>query len=153
MDKTRHAAIRRTGREEVPASPLLLVSDLLKSAGITAGIAAGGLLLFSLAASFAADPDRLIRPFGIACAAICAFSGGAVAGKMHGHGALLCGFLNGAAVMAVMMILSLFFRENASGYSAGIACLLHAGFLGLSILGGYVGTRPPKPKKRHGKRK
>ena len=111
-----------------------------------------GLLLIviaSLAAYFSPNPNTLIAPLAIAAAGLTAFIGGVIAVRIHGGGALVCGLLNGSVFMTLMMLLSLCFARYASGYSAGISCLLHAGFVLLSVAGGYVGIR----KKKVGKRK
>lgn len=140
----------RARREAVAdTSPSLLVKHLAKSLLFT--LAAGVILIViaSLCAYFSPDPDAVITPLAIAAAALTAFIGGLIAVRIHGGGALICGLLNGSVFMTVMMLLSLCFARYASGYSAGISCLLHAGFVLLSVVGGYVGNK----KKKSGKRK
>ena len=131
------------------ASPSLLSKHLLKSLAITLGVGVVLIVIASLAAYFSPDPNALIAPLATLAAGLTAFLGGVIAVRIHGGGALISGLLNGSIFMAVMMLLSLCFARYSSGYSAGISCLLHAGFLLLSVAGGYVGNR----KKKVGKRK
>ena len=154
MQKTSSKAKKRrqthpTRREPVAdASPALLPKHLLKSLGITLGV---GLLLIisaSLIAYFMPDPNALIMPLGLSAAGLTALVGGVIAVRIHGGGALISGLLNGTLLMAVMLLLSLCFVRNSSGYSAGISCLLHAGLILLSVAGGYLGNRKKRGKKR-----
>ena len=105
-------------------------------------------LIFSLGVYFYPDPDSLIPPLALLASALTALLGGVFSIRIHGQGVLLSGLCNGCAVTAVLMLLSLFFADHASGYSAGIALLLHTAFLLLSILGAYLGVRRAAPKKR-----
>ena len=130
------------------AAPALLSKHLIKSVGFTMGVGALLILIAALAAYFSPDPDALIKPLAITAAGVTAFVGGVIAVKIHGGGALICGLLNGSVFMTLMMLLSLCFARYSSGYSAGLSCLLHAGFVILSIAGGYVGNKKKKPKKR-----
>ena len=143
-------AIQPMRREPIAAdaSPALLPKHLLKSLGMTLGV---GLLLIvsaSLIAYFMPDPNALIMPLGLSAAGLTAFLGGVIAVRIHGGGALLSGLLNGCLLMIVMLLLSLCFVRNSSGYTAGVSCLLHAGFLMLSVAGAYLGNRRKTRKKR-----
>jgi putative membrane protein (TIGR04086 family) len=154
MHKTSSKSKKRRGvqpmrREPIAdASPALLPKHLLKSFAMTLGV---GLLLIvsaSLIAYFMPDPNALIMPLGLAAAGLTAFLGGVIAVRIHGGGALLSGLLNGYLLMIVMLLLSLCFVRNSSGYTAGVSCLLHAGFLLLSVAGAYLGNRRKTRKKR-----
>ena len=129
----------------------LLAKHIGKSLLIT--LLAGAVLLvaFSLAAYFYADPGWLIRPLGLCALAVTALIGGIAAIRIHGKAALLCGILNGCALTAIMLLLSLCFRQHASGYSLGLTLLLHAGVLLLSVAGAFMGLK--KPMKRRSKRR
>ncbi len=138
------------GDAAVSATPMLWVRHLSKSLAITLTVAVVAVLLLSLLAYFYSDPDRLACPLGLVAAGVTALAGGFSAVRIHGEGALLCGLLNGSVFMVLMMLLSFAFTGLASGYSAGISCLLHAAFLLLSVAGGYLGLhRKPKRKKKH----
>ena len=105
------------------------------------------ILIFSLGVYFYPDPDTLIPPLALLASALTALLGGIFSIRIHGQGILLSGLCNGCATTAALMLLSLFFTKHASGYSAGIALLLHAAFLLLSVLGAYLGMRRAAPKK------
>lgn len=142
-------AIQPMRREPLAdASPALLPKHLLKSFGMTLGVGLVLIVSASLIAYFMPDPNALIAPLGLAAAGLTAFLGGVIAVRIHGGGALLSGLFNGVLLMAVMMLLSLCFVRNSSGYSAGVSCLLHAGFLMLSVAGAYLGNRRKTRKKR-----
>ena len=132
-------------------SPLLLGKHIGKSLLITVLASLSLLLILSLAAYFYSDPDQLIRPLGLCSAGLAAFIGGIAAVRIHGHSALICGLLNGCAFTIILLLLSLFFRSHASGYSTGIACLLHAAILLISVGGAFLGLRRA-PKHKHKRR-
>ena len=121
---------------------------LLKSLGITLLTALVLLLLASLAAYFSPDPAKMVQPLALLSSLLTALVGGFAAVRIHGHSALLCGLCNGMLFLALMLPTSLFFTPFASGYSALISCLLHVAFLLLSMLGGYLGLKKGKPKKK-----
>ena len=129
-------------------SPSLLALHIGKSLLIT--VLSGGLLTLvcSLAAYFYADPDQLILPLALAACGLSAMIGGFAAVRLHGHGALLCGSLNGLAATALMILVSLFLKPYAFGYSAAVSCILHVAFLALSIAGAYLGLRRPQKRKK-----
>ena len=120
----------------------------LKAFLITLAVGAGSLLLFSLGAYFFPDPDPLIRPLALLAAAITAFVGGIVAGKIHGNAPFVCGATNGLLLLALMILLSLPFHQLAAGYSAWISLLLHAAVLLLSVVGAVVGIQKRAPRRR-----
>lgn len=115
---------------------------------ITLAVGMGALLLFSLCAYFFPDPDPLIRPLALLAAAITAFVGGVVAGKIHGHAPFVCGATNGLLLLALMILLSLPFHSLAVGYTAWLSLLLHTAVLLLSIGGAVVGTQKRAPRRR-----
>ena len=124
-----------------PDSPASFVRHVGKSLLLSAAVTLTLALIASLAAYFSPDPDSLTRPLGIACAALTAFFGGVIAVRIHGHSALLCGLCNGSALMLFMILASLFFRPYASAYAAWLSCLLHVGFLLLSVAGAFLGMK------------
>ena len=126
-------------------SPSLWVRHLGKSLFITVLTGTALTLIGSLIAYFTPDPNSFIRPIAIFTAALTALIGGFAALRIHGHAALMCGLLNGSLTTALMILISLFFKDYSSGYSAGISCLLHTAFLLLSVMGAYLGLkRTPK---------
>lgn len=135
----------RTQPEEESLS--LWVKHLGKSLVITLIAGTALTLIGSLIAYFTPDPNSFIRPMAIVAAALTALIGGFAALRIHGHAALMCGLLNGSLTTALMILVSLFFKDYSSGYSAGISCLLHTAFLLLSVMGAYLGLRR-KPKRR-----
>lgn len=139
---------KTTAQNRDEESFLTLAQSTAKSAAITLGIGAALLLTASLAIYFYSDPILLIRPIGLLASALTAFLGGIVAIRVHKKAPLLCGLLNGCAVMVAMMILSLFFRSHASEYPTWIAALIHAAFPLLCVLGAMVGGKRSKPHAR-----
>ena len=138
---TPHARHTAQRTQEAQDSPWLLAKHTGKSLLITLGVSVALLLVLSLAAYFYTDPDQLIRPLGLGGAALASLIGGIAAVRIHGHSALICGLLNGCAFTVVLLVFSLFFRAHASGYSAGISCLLHAAVLLFSVAGAFLGLR------------
>lgn len=142
---------RHTRTKESEKAPLPPVSTILKSFAVTVGVGFLLLLALSLALYFSPNPSPMIRPAGLVAAALTALIGGFTVSRMHGQSALLCGLINGSALMALMLLLSLFFAKHASAYSALVSCLLHAGVVLLSVAGAYLGLRR-RPKKKSKKR-
>ena len=145
--KNRFATSKQHSKKEDASAALLL--DLIKSMAVTLLIGLLSLLICSLLAYFTEDPNAFIQPLGILSAAITAFGGGFAAMRFHRQSALLCGLLNGCALMAVMLLLSLAFASQASHYSMPISLLLHLSLPILSVFGAFLGVpRAKKPKKR-----
>ena len=140
---------RKTPREV--ESPALCPRHILKALSVTLGTGLLLILALSLALYFSPNPSPMILPAGLVAAALTALIGGFVAARLHGHGALLCGLINGTALLAIMLLLSLPFARHASGYSTLISCLLHAAVPVLSVTGAYLGLRhtPKKKKRKH----
>lgn len=136
--KSRSAPAER--RRETPANEQFL-QKALKSFLISAGIGAGLILAFSLAAYFLPDPDPMIHPLAYVAAGLTALIGGVVAGKIHGSAPAVCGFVNGLLLVALMLLCSLFFRNLASSYPAWLSAILHAAVPVLSFLGALIGVR------------
>ena len=136
--KTTSAAQRR---REPAASAADFPKKTLKAFLITLAVGAGLILLCSLAAYFMPDPDPMIHPLAYAAAALTALIGGIVAGRIHGSAPAVCGLTNGLLLLALMLLLSLFFRSLASGYTAWVSALLHAAVLLLSFAGALIGVR------------
>ncbi len=126
-----------------------LLVGIGKSMAIAIATGVASLLLFSLLLYFSADPAPFILPAGLVCAALTAFVGGFAAGKTNRENAALAGLLCGSILMALMLLLSLFFGARASGYAAWIAALLHIAFLALSLLGATFGGKQKVKKKKH----
>lgn len=150
MMKEQHKknAKKKTVSKNAAGSTSMLWKDIGKSLLISVGAGFLLTLIGSLGAYFYVDPDRLIPGIALCAAAICALIGGFSAVRIHGHSALLCGALNGMGMIAIMMLISLFFGRYASGYSAAISALLHACYPLLSIAGAYIGMKQPQKKKR-----
>lgn len=113
----------------------------------TLAIGAGTVLVGALIAAFLPDPDPATAPLGLAAALMTALTGGILAGRIHRSAPAVCGLTNGALLLAVMLLSSLFFRENAAGYSTGIALLIHALIPLFSVAGALIGVRK-KAKRR-----
>lgn len=126
----------------------LLPSKLLQSFLFTLALGVALLLILSLIAYFCADPLSLIRPLALTGAALTALAGGFLTVRVNGHSALLCGLINGSLLTLLMLILSLFFGDVASGYSTPVSALLHIAFLLLSVAGAFLGLKKPHKKRK-----
>lgn len=111
------------------------------------------LLVGSIAVTFLPDPASATAAVGILCAMLSAFTGGIIAGKIHRSAPALCGLTNGALLLALMLVGSLFFRERAAGYSVGTALALHIGILLLSIVGATLGVQQRSKKTKRARRR
>lgn len=134
--------------EESDHSAHRMVKDLSKSLLFSTTVGLLLLIAAALIAYFSSDPDRRILPLAFLASGLTAFLGGIAAVRIHGSGALLCGLLNGGVLMLLMMLASIFFIPYASGYRAGISCLLHVLFLCISVAGGFVGLKKRKNRKK-----
>ena len=144
-DKTRK---KKGSGQSTSDSPSMIGKHIGKSLLISVLVGFLLTLVGSLLSYFYVDPDRLIPTIALCSSGISALVGGFCALRIHGHGALLCGALNGLSMIALMMLISLFFTPYASGYSAGTSALLHASYPLLSIAGAYLGLKKPKQKRK-----
>ena len=122
-------------------------------------LAVGGglLLLSSLILTFVPDPLSLSLAAGLLCAAPTAFIGGYFATRIYHLPTLGAGLINGIFLTALSLLFSLLFARNAdcyaTGYSAAVSALLHAGVVGLSIGGAFLGARERTPNKKKRKKR
>ena len=114
---------------------------VLRSFLWTLAFGAGMLLTASLAVCFLPDPDPAIQPVALLIAFLTAFVGGIIAGRIHRAAPALCGPANGCLLLALMLLLSLFFCGKGVGYPIGIAILLHALIPLFSLVGALFGVR------------
>ena len=132
-------------------------SDFLKSTLgtflLTLAVGGGLLLLSSLILTFTPDPLSLALPAGLLCAALTALVGGFLATRVYHLPILSAGLINGILLTALSLVFSFLFAKNAdcyaTGYSAAVSALLHAGVVGLSIGGAFFGARERTPNKKH----
>lgn len=133
----------------------LFLKNTLGTLLLTLAVGGGLLLLASLILVFTPDPLALALPAGLLCAALTAFVGGFFATRIYHLPALSAGLINGILLTALSLLFSLLFAKNAScyatGYSAAVSALLHAGVVGLSIGGAFWGGRKKVPVKRRKK--
>lgn len=147
--KTRKLQRARTTANESDGESLSVwISELFKA--LLIALASGVLLLLvgTTALYFTPDPNKFLHPLSLVISAVTALIGGFAAGKLHGHAALLCGLFEGSLLMALFLLVSLFFKNDAKGYSALLSCALHIGFLLVAVVGASLGTRPSKKRKR-----
>lgn len=121
-----------------------LLKNLIGTLLLTLAVGGGALLLSSFALTFAPDPLSFALPLGLLCAALTAFMGGFFATRVYHLPALGAGLISGISITALSLLFSLLFAKNAdyyaTGYSAAVSALLHAGVVGLSIGGAFFGT-------------
>ena len=149
--KYRKAREQKSGAAEGSAFLKSTLGTLL----LTLAVGGGLLLLSSLILVFTPDPLSLSLSAGLICASLTAFFGGFFATRIYHLPALGAGLINGILITALSLLLSLLFAKNAdcyaTGYSAAVSALLHAGVVGLSIGGAFVGAREKTPAKRRRK--
>lgn len=137
---------QENGREENSCAHFL--GNALRALLWSIGVGALLCVVAALVSYFSPDPTRMILPLGLSASALTALLGGMIAIRAHGHGALQAGLTNGALLTALMILISLFCKPLASGYTTWLSLLLHALFLFLSVVGASVGRRrTPKRKK------
>ena len=129
-----------------------LVGTLL----LTLAVGGGALLLSSFALTFAPDPLSLTLPVGLLCAALVAFMGGFFATRVYHLPPLGAGLIIGILITALSLLSSFLFAKNAdcyaTGYSAAVSALLHAGVVGICIGGAFFGARERMPSKKRRKK-
>ena len=149
--KYRRSREQKGGTGESSAFLRSTLGALLLSLAVGGGL----LLLCSLVLTFVPDPLSLVLPAGLLCAALTAFIGGFFATRVYHLAALGAGLINGILLTALSLLFSLLFAKNAdcyaTGYSAAMSALLHAGVVGLSIGGAFVGAREKTPTKKRKK--
>lgn len=135
------------------ADSSLFLKNTIGTLLLSLAVGGGLLLFFSLVLTFMPDPLSLVLPAGVLSAALAAFMGGFFATRIYHLPALGAGLINGILLTALSLLFSLLFAKNAAcyatGYSATISALLHAGMVGLSIGGAFLGARERTPAKRH----
>ena len=135
----------------------LFLKSTLGTLLLTLAVGGALLLLSSLVLVFTPDPLSFALPAGLLTAALTAFMGGYFATRVYHLPALGAGLINGILLTALSLLFSFFFAKSAdcyaTGYSAAISALLHAGVVGLSIGGAFWGAREKAPTKRRKKRR
>ena len=135
-------------------------SDFLKSTlgTLLLTLAVGGstLLLFTFVLTFTPDPLSLALPAGLLCASLTAFMSGFFATRLYHLPTLGAGLISGIFITALSLLLSFLFAKNAdcyaTGYSAAVSALLHAGVVGVCIGGAFVGARECMPNRKKRKK-
>ena len=124
---------------------------------LTLAVGGGVLLIASLTLVFVPDPLSMVLPAGLLAAALTAFIGGFFATRIYHLPALSAGLINGILLTALSLLFSFLFAINANcyatGYSAAVSALLHAGVVGLSIGGAFLGARENTPTKHRKKKR
>ncbi len=147
----------RTRRQEGAGEGSVFLRRALGTLLLTLALGGGALLLSSLILTFCPDPLSLALPAGLLCAALTAFMSGFFATRVYHLPALGAGLISGILLTALSLLLSLLFAKNAdcyaTGYSAAVSALLHAGAVGLSIGGAFFGARERIPNKKKRKKR
>ena len=124
---------------------------------LTLAVGGGLLLIASLILVFVPDPLSMVLPAGLLTAALTAFVGGYFATRIYHLTPLSAGLINGILLTLLSLLFSLLFTKNAalyaSGYSAAVSAILHAGVVGLSIGGAFLGARERTPNKKKRKKR
>lgn len=135
----------------------LFVKSTLGSLLLSLAVGGGCLILCAFALTLTSDPLSLVLPLGLLSAALTALMGGFFATRIYKLPSLGAGLIHGILLTALSLLFSLFFAKNAAcyatGYSAAVSTLLHAGVVGLSIGGAFLGGCAHTPQKRHKRKK
>ena len=122
---------------------------------LTLAVGGGLLLLASFILTFVPDPLSFALAAGLFCSAVTAFFGGYFATRVYRFPALSAGLISGISLTVLSLLFSLLFVKSANcyatGYSAAVSALLHAGMVGISIGGAFIGARNPSPNKKRKK--
>ena len=155
-------ATKKYTRSPIPSKNLgdgeLFFKSTLGTLLLTLAVGGGLLLLTSLILFFVPDPLSAVLPAGLLTATLTALAGGYFATRIYHLPALSAGLINGILLTLLSLLFSLLFTKNAdsyaTGYSATVSAILHAGVVGLSIGGAFLGAREKMPnKKRRRKRR
>ncbi len=146
---------KKSRRQDSSKEDSAFLKSTLGTFLLSLAVGGGALLLFSLVLTFTPDPLSLALPAGLLCAALTAFMGGFFATRVYHLPTLSAGLINGILITALSLLFSFLFAKNAdcyaTGYSAVVSALLHAGVVGLSIGGAFVGAREKTPTKKRKK--
>ncbi len=146
---------RRPREQKGGTEGSLFLRSTLGTLLLTLAVGGGLLLLFSLILTFTPNPLSLALPAGLFCAALTAFMGGYFATRVYHLPSLSAGLINGILITSLSLLFSFLFAKNsncyATGYSAAVSALLHAGTVGLSIGGAFVGGREKSTGKKRRK--
>ena len=139
-------------RNDNATQETIFIKSILGTLLLTLAVGGGALLISSLILTFTSDPLALSLPAGLVCAALTAFMGGFFATRLYHVPTLGAGLIVGILLTALSLLFSLLFAKSAdcytTGYSVAVSALLHAGLVGLSIGGAFVGAREQMPSKK-----
>lgn len=116
--------------------------------GTLAGLAVWIVLLIGTSFFIAGfdEPESFILPAVFLLAAVSAFISGSVSGKITGG--MLSGITSGAALMIVVMAISVICAEKGSSVSMTLRLAVCAVFGVFAVVGAYFSARPKKQKRR-----
>lgn len=143
-------------RKEKSSESSRLLKAILGTLLLSLAVGGGLLVMFTIVLTFLPDPLSFVLPLGLLSAALTAFMGGFFATRIYRAPALSAGLINGILLTALSLLIALFFAKRAedyaTGYSAAVSAILHAGVVGLSLGGAFVGGRDRTPNKRRKKK-
>lgn len=136
MINTKHKRIKRhysPSPSPLRAAAIGLVATILVSA-VT-------LFFFSMIIFTTPDPGSCVLVGGLAALYISSFIGGFIAAMSDHDDALLCGLLNGAGILVLLLVLSLILpAERVSELGFWASALLHLVAIPFSMLGAYAAS-------------
>ena len=139
-------------RKEKSSESSRLLKAILGTLLLSLAVGGGLLVAFTVVLTFLPDPLSFVLPLGLLSAALTAFMGGFFATRIYRAPALSAGLINGILLTALSLLIALFFAKRAedyaTGYSAAVSALLHAGVVGLSIGGAFLGAKEKTPNKQ-----
>lgn len=98
------------------------------------------------------NPDAYHTAAGLALLYLISLFGGAIATRLHARRTpLFCGMTMGAAILLLLLILSLILPGSDHTYTGALQIGLHALLLPMAITGALLGAREKKPTRRRTK--
>ena len=122
-----------------------VLTALIKSIAVSVICAAVLILVFTLAAFSADDPDALVKPLSLIALYISAAVGGFSCIKFCDNG-ILSGVIAGAALALLVFILSFIPAGTPSGRSTAVTALMYLALIPAGTAGAFLGRK--KAKKR-----
>lgn len=147
---------KKTPRRRAAKSEAVSLQSVFKSVLLTLPIVAAlGLVLLLVTTAVllkTGDPDAYHTAAGLALLYLVALLGGAIATRFHGRRTpLFCGLAMGAAMLLLLLVLSLALPDSGHAYKATLRVGQHALLFPVTLVGAMLGAREKKAPRRRTK--
>lgn len=151
MPKKKRTAKRRAAKSEAVSLQSVFKSVLL-TLPIVAALGLVLLLLTTAALLKTGDPDAYHTAAGLVLLYLIALLGGAIATRFHGRRTpLFCGLAMGAAMLLLLLVVSLALPDSDHAYKSALRVGQHALLFPVAIIGALLGAREKKTPRRRTK--